>query len=457
MQLTPKEGYALMNLLVAEATGVNSSISVVDTSTFVSAGETVLATGKENVLNALSMVIGRTLVRSESYEGRFNIINESDESLYEQRVREILFYDDKALPAGNWNTKEASPSTAGYTNLSEGFDNGSNSGSSVPSMWEQHRKRALEINFCGMVVWDYGITLDDDAFKIAFTDVNEFTAFVSGILTEVDNDIESEKEAFRRMVFLNRLAEAINYEDTYGTAVNLTKAFNDKFGTNYTSEQLRTTYLKEFTKFFVAYIKNLSNALTYRSKKYHNPYTITEGTSPNTVEYNVLTHTKKAKQKLVLYNPLFIDAEAYVMPEIFNPKYLDINNYEAVDFWQNIEDPSAIKVTPTSISSGVQVAGDTVDCPFIVGALFDDRAVRCGTFMLSADTTPLEARKKYRNIWWHIAKKSYDNMAYPFITFYMLDTSSDNTGGDTTGGDTTGGDTTGGDTTPEVTPNEPEG
>ena len=74
-----------------------------------------------------------------------NIINESDETLYEQRVREILFYDDKALPAGNWNTKEASPSTAGYTNLAEGYDNGSNSGASVPSMWEQHRKRALEI------------------------------------------------------------------------------------------------------------------------------------------------------------------------------------------------------------------------------------------------------------------------------------------------------------------------
>ena len=422
MKLTPKEGYALMNLLVAEATGGNSTISVVDTSTFISAGETVLATGKENVLNALSMVIGRTLVRSESYEGKFNIINESDESLYEQRVREIMFYDDKALPAGNWNTLEGtSPNTFGYTNLAEGYDNGSNSGASVPSMWEQHRKRVLEINFCGMVVWDYGITLDEDAFKIAFTDVNEFTSFVNGILNEVDNDIEQEKEAFRRAVFINRLAEAINYESSYGTAVNLTAAFNTKFGTNYTSAQLRTTYLKDFLKFFVAYIKNLSNTLTYRSKKYHNPYTITEGTSPNTVEYNILTHTKKSRQKLALYNPLFIDAEAYVMPELFNPKYLDINNYEGVDFWQNIEDPSAIKVTPTSISSGVQTSGETVDCGFIVGALFDDRALKCGTFMDSANTTPLEARKKYRNLWWHIAKKSYDNMAYPFITFYMAD------------------------------------
>lgn len=410
MNLTPKEGYALMNLLVDEATGVNGTISVVDTSSFVSAGETVMATGKENVLNALSIVIGRTLIMVDSYDDKFKIISEEDSSLFDQRVRAILFYDDKALPAGNWNTDL-------YTNLAEGYDNGSNSGASVASMWEQHRKKALELNFAGMVVWDYGLTLDDDAFKVAFTDVNTFTEFVSGILTEVENDIKSEKEAFRRMVFLNRLAESINNEATFGTAVNLTTAFNTKFRTSYTSEQLRTTYLKEFLAFFVAYVKNLSNSLTYRSKKYHNPHTITEGNK----EYNILTHTKKSSQKLVLYNPLFIESEAYVMPEIFNDKYLKLENFEGVDFWQNIENPSAIKVTPTAIVNGAQTAGDTVDASFIVGAIFDDRAVRAGTFLERVNTTPLEARKNYRNTWWHIAKKSYDNDCFAFITFYMAD------------------------------------
>lgn len=414
MQLTPKEGYALMNLLVAETTGVNNTISVVDTSSFISAGETVLATGKENVLNALSIVIGRTMVMTEPYEAKFKIINEEDESLYEQHVRALIPYDDKAVPEGSWNTDL-------YTNLANGFDNGSNSGSSVASMWEQHRKDFLELNFAGMVVWSYGITLDEDAFKVAFTNVNDFTNFVSGIMTEVDNDLEQEKEAFRRAVFINRLAQSINDESNYGTAVNLTAAYNTKFGTQYTSEQLRTTYLKSFLEFLTSYIKNLSNMLTYRSKKFHNPYTKTVGTAPNTVEYNVLTQTKKSNQKMVLYRPLIIDAEAMVMPEIFNPNYLSIDNYEGVDFFQNIEAGAAINVTPTAVVNGVQTAGDTVECPYIVGAIWDDRALRCGTFLDSAETTPLEARKKYRNIWWHIAKKSYNNDAFPFITLYMAD------------------------------------
>ena len=421
MQLTPKEGYALMNLLVAEATGTNSSIQAVDTSTFISCGETVMATGKENVLNSLSIVIARTLIMTSPYSAKFRIINEESEELYEQRVRVLIPYDDKAVPEGMWNTKEASPSTAGYTNLAQGYDNGSNSGASVPSMWQQNRTKFLEQNFCGMVVWSYGKTLDEDAFKVAFTNVNEFTRFVSAIMTEMDNDIEQEKEAFRRAVFLNRLAQAINDQASYGTAVNLTYEYNQKFGTNYTSAQLRTTYLKSFLEFMVSYIKNISNMLTYRSTKYHNPYTITEGTSPNTVEYNILTHTDKSSQKMALYRPLILDAEAQVMPEIFNTNYLNMDNYEGVDFWQNINAGAAIKVTPTALSSGQQAAGSQVDCPYVVGAIWDDRALRCGTFLEKAYTTPLEARKGYRNIWLHIAKKSYNNDAFPFITFYMQD------------------------------------
>lgn len=410
MQLTPKEGYALMNLLVAEATGVNPTISVVDTSSFISAGETVMATGKENVLNSLSIVIARTMVMSESYEAKFRIINEESEELYEQRVRVLIPYDDKAIPEGSWNTDL-------YTNLANGYDNGSNSGNSVASMWEQHRKMFLELNFCGMVVWSYGLTIDEDALKVAFTSVNDFTAFVSAMMTEADNDLEQEKESFRRAVFLNRLGQAINDEAAYGTAVNLTAAYNTKYGTAYTSEQLRTTYLKSFLEFMVSYIKNLSNMLTYRSKKYHNPYTKTV----SGIEYNVITQTKKSQQKMVLYRPLIIDAEAMVMPEIFNDKYLKIENYEGIDWYQNIEAGAAIKVTPTAIVNGQQTAGSTVDCPFVVGAIWDDRALRCGTFLDDVLSSPVEAKKKYRNLFWHIAKKSYSNDCFPFIALYMAD------------------------------------
>ena len=58
--LTTKDAYQIINLLVREATGQDATIQAVDPSTFVSVGETVLATGVENTLNALSLVLGRT-------------------------------------------------------------------------------------------------------------------------------------------------------------------------------------------------------------------------------------------------------------------------------------------------------------------------------------------------------------------------------------------------------------
>ena len=64
--LTPQDGYAIMTALARQATG-QANISVVDMNSFVSAGETVMATGKENVFNALSIVIGKTLIASRAY------------------------------------------------------------------------------------------------------------------------------------------------------------------------------------------------------------------------------------------------------------------------------------------------------------------------------------------------------------------------------------------------------
>ena len=63
---TPQDCHALMNLLVRQATG-QTELTVVDTSSFVSAGEKVLATGFENVFNSINLVYGRLIVASRSY------------------------------------------------------------------------------------------------------------------------------------------------------------------------------------------------------------------------------------------------------------------------------------------------------------------------------------------------------------------------------------------------------
>ena len=64
--LTPKDGYIVMNELVKQATG-QQSVTVTDLSSFVSAGELVLATGMENVFFFFFIVLARTMVAARPF------------------------------------------------------------------------------------------------------------------------------------------------------------------------------------------------------------------------------------------------------------------------------------------------------------------------------------------------------------------------------------------------------
>ena len=413
---TPQDCHQLMNSLVKQATG-QQTITVVDSSTFVSAGETVLATGMENVLNSLSVILARTLIAVRPYKAKFMLINALNSGMFSNRMRKISFYSKDAIASGMFNTQL-------YTNLKDGYTNGENTVSNAPtstkSMWEQNQGIPLEMNFCGSDVWDDSLTIYEEQLKIAFESESNFSRFVSGILTEKGNDIESQKEAFSRMCVLNEIGALVNYStDNTNLAINLTKAYNDEYGTSYTSQELRTTYLESFLKFFVETIKTTSNYFEERSNLYH----VSPTKTVNGVNYTLLRHTPKDKQRLFLYEPLFIKAQANVFPTIFNPDYLKLENYEGVSYWQSVNDRAAVKIKPAIYdkTTGVQKVGTEVDLPYVVGLLFDEDAMMVDFQLDSSATTPLEARKMYRNVFWHFAKNAINDPTENAVVFYMKD------------------------------------
>ena len=414
--LTTKDAYQIINLLVREATGQDATIQAVDPSTFVSVGETVLATGVENTLNALSLVLGRTFAAVRPYNAKFASLNAINSGLYANRIRKISFYAREAVIDGAENTDLK-------TNFADGYDNGSNGGASAPSMWEQNQPLPLEMNFAGSSEWQTVTTVYEKQLQVAFRSPEDFAAFVNGIMTEKGNDIESEKEAFNRMTVLNAMAgvyDLSSYMD--GSAVNLTTQFNSDNSTSYTTSQLLTTYFTEFLEWFVAYVKILSNRMTNRSKKYHwSPTKTISG-----VTYDILRHTPKDRQKMLMLNDFWIKAEAQVKPQVFNEQYLSFGNFEGVDFWQNEYDVSAIDITPAipdaaGSNSGLQTAGTRVQLDYVLGFLFDEDAMMVDYQFDSATTTPLEARKHYRNLWWTFRKNSIVDFTENMILLYMAD------------------------------------
>lgn len=426
--LTPRDCHVLMNLLVKEATGQDAEIQVVDSSTFVSAGEQVLATGTENVLNSLSLVLGRTFMAVRPYKAKLAIINALNTDMYSSRMRKISFYSREAQASGDFNTQL-------FTNLAKDFDNGENGTDAVTgnpvstkSMWVQNPAVPLEMNFGGQSVWEDSTTIYEYQLKTAFRSEDEFAQFVAGIMTEKGNDIESQKEAFNRMTILNHIAGVYDLDTAAGAAngrvVNLTAAFNSRFGTAYTSAQLRSTYLKEFLAFFVATFKEQSRLMTYRSAKYHwSPAKTVGGQS-----YVLLRHTPYDRQRVMLYQPLFTEAEAMVLPEIFRPEYLDINTqYEGVDYWQNFNAGAAIDVVPAipNTAGTAQTVGAEVELDYVVGMIYDADAIMIDYQLEAASTTPLEARKHYRNMWWSFSKNAISDFTENCVIFIMADPASD--------------------------------
>jgi len=416
--LTPVDACALMTLLVKEATG-QTTITNVDSSNFVSVGETVLAAGTENVLNSLSLVLGRTFMAVRPYEAKFKILNSINSGAYSNRLRKISFYSRDPKEAGQVNTNLK-------TNLSMGFDNGTNSGSSTESMWVQNAPVPLELNFGGSSAWQDSTTIYRDALKIAFRGPSEFAEFLNGVMVEKGNDIESQKEAFNRMTFLNYVAGIYDLDvaNPNGRAVNLTSEFNTYYGTTYTTAQLLTTYRKDLFEFAVARFKTDSDNLENRSARFHWSPAKTVGTD----SYTLLRHTPKSKQRMILYKPFMTMAEATIMPEIFNPQYLDIKNAEFVNFWQadagDILGNAEINVTPAipNVSTpGAQTTGTAVNLKYFIGALYDADAIMIDYQLDDALASPVEARKRYYNLWWSFNFNALSDYTENCIIYFMAD------------------------------------
>ena len=416
--LTPQDCHVIVNLIQKEMSGQDGNVSTVNSSNFVSVGETILSHSMENVYNAISTVLGRTLVASRAYNAKLWLINAANTGVYTHRMRKISFYDRGAVASGDFNTQL-------FTNLDDGFDNGENPSGGTPQstkdQWEQRQVYPLEINFGGSSVLEYGITWYEDQVKAAFRSEEDFAAFWAGALQEHANAIEQRKEAFNRMTVLNYMGGLYSLSSAGTGAVNLTAAFNTKFGTSYTSAQLRTTYLKQFLEFFVSEFKQYSKKLENRSVRFHVSPTKTDVAGNNLA---LLRHTPRDRQRVLLYQPMFMDAEAQVLPEIFNDKYLDLDKqYEGVMFWQDELKGPEIDVTPAlpDYTNGTQIAGANVALSYVVGVLYDEDAMMVDYQLETANTTPLEARKRYRNTWLSIARNAINDFTENGILFYMAD------------------------------------
>ena len=417
-RLTVTDGYAFINAVAAELLGENATIQAIDASTFASVGESVLQAGTEAVMNTLSLVCSRDLVAVRPYQAKFRLINALDSGMFSNRIRKISYYAKNAVPTGASNTQL-------FINHAMDFDNGQNPSGGTPqsteSMWLQSTPVTYQAWFGGAIEWQYPYTLYENALKLAFRGPQEWTDFLNGFLVSVANDIETEKEAFSRALVLNAIAGTYDLTASMpGSVVNLTSEFNARYRTSYTSAQLLSTYFSELLAFFVSRVKTISDMMENRSIKYHWSPTKTV----NGVSYYLPRQTKKVDQRMLMISSFWNDAESLVLPAIFNDQYLKLENFEKVDYWQNINDPTAIDVKPAipDVSDpSAQTSGARVQLSTVIGCIYDRDAMMVDFHLEDIASSPLEARKKYRTVWNTINKNPIWDASENMVIFILAD------------------------------------
>lgn len=412
---TPQDIAAFVNSWQQEAIG-SVAIQLADTSNLVDAGTAIMQTGLENTINSFWMLLGKIRAASKKYNGKMSVLRMTDESLLASRWAKVSVYSRKAIASGFYNTDL-------YTNFAPGYDNTSNSGASVKSMWEQAPAITDTFFFGSSRVYDFQApTFYIDKLELAFRDGSEMARVVNACALEFENDLTQYEENMARALLVNRIAADIDQEsDRPESVIHCVTEFNQTFDVSYTLDELLSTYAKDFYTWLAAKMDQVMERFTERSLLYHwSPEKQVSG-----VDYDLLRFTPREDLKIALNNNTFIALEKYVLPEVFHDNLLRVGQYERVNYWQNIKSPDEIKCTPAIIDTDsssdtykTQIKGDAVN-KRVIAVMWNRDAMGAGLMLKRALTSPVEARKGYYNSFVHYNYSFWSDTTEPSAVFVL--------------------------------------
>ena len=329
--LTFNQLATVLNSIVSQATGT-AQITPTTTGDFVSVAQVGLKTGYDPIISAISQVLSRTIFSNRPYNAKFSGLRVTNQR-YGNHVRKL-------------NTIDKAWENDSRLTLADGYS---------IDQWTVNKPAILQTNFYGENVYQKSLTIFRDQLDSAFSGPEEFGQFISMIMQNASDMIEQAHESTARATVANFIGGKIN-SDT-ANVIYLLDEYNADTGANIDSQSVFApeNYVP-FVKWMYGYINTLTSMMTERSAKFHKNFTISD--SP----VNIMRHTPYDRMKCYLFTKAMKYISSTVFSDIFGPEYLKMIDWEDVNFWQSIDDPMRIKVTPsyndtdgTLISSAVAV------------------------------------------------------------------------------------------------------
>lgn len=363
--MTIEQISTVLNSIVSQATGM-SGIGAYAANNFVTVAQTALLNGKDPLMDAISQTLSRTIFSIRNYTEKFPRLR-----VDAQRWGNVV----RKLNVADWDAQN----NASYE-LSDG--------QSV-DMYTVQLNNVLQTNFYGQITWERQITTFRDQLDVAFQGANEFGSFYSMLLTKCDNQIKQAHETLARGLVVNLIATLIT-EASAPRVVKLLTDYNTETGLELTKQDVyKPDNFPAFMAWAAARIERIKNMLTERSVIYHT----------NVTGKEITRHTPFRNQQMYLYAPLEFDLNMRALSVLFNDKNVKLGYNELVNYWQSIQTPGSINMTPVYMGKDgtVTTASTAVNNANVFGVIFDDEAIGYTIANEHQNTTPMNARGEYWN------------------------------------------------------------
>lgn len=387
MALNFSQCATLLKAINEQATG-KTSITPTTPGEFVSVATTTLMSGYDNVINAVSQVLSKTIFSVRPYDAKMEGLM-VDAVRYGNHVRKLV-------------TLDADPETDDRIALTDG-----------QSVDQQRVKKptVLQTNFYGANVYQRSVTIFRDQLDIAFTSADEFSRFVGMVIQNVMDQREQDIENCKRLALNNFIAGKIKGDAS--NVVHLLTEYKTESGlADLTADTvLSPANYPDFIKFAIGRIKTVGDLMTERSIKYH----------LNTTSAKIPRHTPLADQRVYLLSQYVNKMEASVFSSVFNEDYLKTVDFERINFWQSLDKPAEINIKPNYMHTDgtIKTSETNVTSKAVFGVVFDREAVGMTMVNEWSAPAPFNARGGYTNTFWHYTTRFWNDFTENGVVFLL--------------------------------------
>ena len=382
------------------ATGREPTSDIIDTSSFVSVAEATLRTGYDNLLNAISQVSTRTIFAVRPYRAQMLGL-EKDGSAWGNHVRKINYFDSDPIKDTTYS-------------LPDDGTVGTEAGGDSVDPWIVERPKVLQTNYYGQSNYARMYTQGLIQLNSAFQGPDQLAEFWSGMVTHMANQIEQDRENLARLLVVNRMAGTPSTSPS--AVIYLLDEYNAETGLSLTATSVfAPDNFPDFARFAFARINDVSDMLRARTINWHQNWNI------SSTDYNFMRHTPYNQQHLYLSSRLQRQIGARVLADTFNSGMLQYRDMELVPYWQTPDERETVQVKPiTTTTAGVaQAMATNVGLANIVGVLFDDDAIGYTPIDSQVLATPVNARSRYVNFWYHYGWRWYNDFTENAVLFLL--------------------------------------